>query len=106
MRKKQMTRNEMIASVDRLVISLARGYVASGAIPFEDLVQEGRMGAVIAANQFKNGKGKYAAYATPWIRSGIMDCDARHHGISKDRLILARAVRRIQKHLRSRGFKG
>src|SRR3954465_4691596 len=61
----------MITSNLRLVIHVARGYRGQG-LPFHDLIQEGIVGLIRAAEKFDWRKGfKFSTYATLWIRQAI-----------------------------------
>ncbi len=64
-------KDRMITSNLRLVIHVARGYRGQG-LPFHDLIQEGIVGLIRAAEKFDWRKGfKYSTYATLWIRQAI-----------------------------------
>src|SRR3954449_3587389 len=64
-------KDRMINSNLRLVVSQARRYQGLG-LPLGDLVQEGTLGLIRAAEKFDWRKGfKFSTYATLWIRQSI-----------------------------------
>ena len=67
----QTARQKLVESNMRLVINIAKTY-RNRAIPLEDLIQEGAIGLMQAAERFDPEKGfRFSTYATHWIRQAI-----------------------------------
>lgn len=64
-------KDRLVEANMRLVINIAKNY-HNPLVPFEDLVQEGAIGLMTAAERYDPGKGyRFSTYATHWIRQAI-----------------------------------
>ncbi len=67
----EMARRTLIESNLRLVIAIARRYTNAG-VPLLDLIQEGNLGLMRAAEKYDYRRGcHFGTYATWWIRQAI-----------------------------------
>src|SRR6266566_5776696 len=67
----ELARRQLIESNLRLVIAIARRYIATG-VPLVDLIQEGNLGLMRAAEKFDYRRGcHFGTYATWWIRQAV-----------------------------------
>src|SRR2546422_9536973 len=67
----EKAKEEMVLSNLRLVVDIAKHYNGRG-MSLLDLVQEGNIGLMKAAERFDHRRGfKFSTYATWWIRQGI-----------------------------------
>ena len=90
-----IAKKKLVQANLRLVVSIAKKYTGQGVL-FMDLVQEGSLGLIKAANRFDYSKGfKFSTYATWWIRQTIARAIANNskviripvHMIDKIRLV-------------------
>ncbi len=67
----KIAKDELCKANLRLVVSIAKKYVNRG-LTLLDLIQEGNIGLMKAADRYESGKGtKFSTYSTWWIRQRI-----------------------------------
>lgn len=66
-------KDRLVEANMRLVINIAKTY-RNARVPFEDLIQEGAIGLIMAAERFDPSRGyRFSTFATLWIRKAISD---------------------------------
>lgn len=90
-------RQRLIESNMRLVINIARSYRCK-AVPLEDLIQEGAIGLMQAAERFDPARGfRFSTYATHWIRQAIGRAIDNKSKAIRIPAHVSQAIRRIER---------
>ena len=98
-KKALLAKKKLIQSNLRLVVSIAKKYVGQGVL-FMDLVQEGSLGLIKAANRFDYSKGfKFSTYATWWIRQTIVRAIANNSKVIRIPVHMIDKIRIVKKAL-------
>jgi len=99
-------REKLVRSNLRFVVNIAKRYVGNG-VTFEDLINEGNLGLLKAADRFDPERGyKFISYAVWWIRQSILSAvseDSRMVRLPMNRVALAhratKAARTLEQQL-------
>ena len=76
--EREKAKEKLIQANLRLVVSIAKKYIGQGVL-FMDLVQEGSLGLIKAAEKFDYRKNfKFSTYATWWIKQTIIRAISNH----------------------------
>lgn len=79
-----MARNELITSNLKFVVNVAKMYKGYG-VPFSDLISEGNMGLIKAAEKYDSNKDvKFISYSVWWIRQYIQEFLRKNNIISEN----------------------
>jgi len=93
---KRTALNELIESNLSFVVKVASEYRNLG-LPFEDLLNEGNIGLIEAANRYDASKGtKFITYAIWWIRKSILKALSEHSNLVRVPNYQMKKVREIR----------
>lgn len=93
----EKAKKELIEANLRLVISVAKRYIGCG-IPFQDLVQEGNIGLIKAADKFDFNKGfHFSTYAIWWIRQTISRAIADQNRLIRVPVHMSELINKIKR---------
>lgn len=88
---------KLVRSNLRLVVSIAKKYTGQGVL-FLDLVQEGSLGLIRAAERYDYSKGfKFSTYATWWIKQSIVRAIANHAKTIRIPVHMAEKIKNFKK---------
>ena len=95
--EKLKARGELVQANLRLVVSIAKKYIGQGVL-FMDLVQEGSLGLIKAAEKFDYRKNfKFSTYATWWIKQTIIRAISNHSRTIRIPVHMLDKIRRYKK---------
>ncbi|WP_224483954.1 sigma-70 family RNA polymerase sigma factor [Robertkochia aurantiaca] len=93
----QIALTRLVEANLRFVVSVAKQYQGQG-LTLSDLINEGNMGLVKAAERFDETRGfKFISYAVWWIRQGIMQAIAEQTRMVRIPLNKWNAINKIRK---------
>ncbi len=96
-KKAEIAKRKLVQANLRLVVSIAKKYIGQGVL-FMDLVQEGSLGLIKAAEKFDYSKNfKFSTYATWWIKQTIMRAIANNSKTIRIPVHMADKIRKYKK---------
>lgn len=102
-KESQIAKKKLVQANLRLVVSIAKKYIGQGVL-FMDLVQEGSLGLMKAAEKFDYTRGfKFSTYATWWIKQSIVRAISNHSRTIRIPVHMADKIRLYKKTTTSLG---
>ena len=94
---KKRAKAQLVQANLRLVVSIAKKYIGQGVL-FMDLVQEGSLGLIKAAEKYDYRKNfKFSTYATWWIKQTIIRAISNHARTIRIPVHMLEKIRRYKK---------
>ncbi|MBR2430340.1 sigma-70 family RNA polymerase sigma factor [bacterium] len=95
--EKNEAKKKLVQANLRLVVSIAKKYIGQGVL-FMDLVQEGSLGLIKAAEKFDYKKNfKFSTYATWWIKQTIIRAISNHSRTIRIPVHMLEKIRKYKK---------
>ncbi len=96
-KEKELAKEKLVQANLRLVVSIAKKYIGQGVL-FMDLVQEGSLGLIKAAEKYDYRKNfKFSTYATWWIKQTIIRAISNHSRTIRIPVHMLEKIRRYKK---------
>ncbi len=93
----EIAKRKLVQANLRLVVSIAKKYIGQGVL-FMDLVQEGSLGLIKAAEKFDYSKNfKFSTYATWWIKQTIIRAISNNSRTIRIPVHMADKIRKYKK---------
>lgn len=95
--EQKIAKEKLVQANLRLVVSIAKKYIGQGVL-FMDLVQEGSLGLIKAAEKYDYRKNfKFSTYATWWIKQTIIRAISNHSRTIRIPVHMLEKIRRYKK---------
>jgi RNA polymerase primary sigma factor len=95
--------DELVRRNLRFVVSIAKQYMGNG-VPFEDLINEGNVGLIRAAQRFDVERGyRFISYAVWWVKQAILQYLAEQSRTVRLPLNKTTALTRVQREMQRLG---
>ena len=96
-KEREIAKQKLVQANLRLVVSIAKKYIGQGVL-FMDLVQEGSLGLIKAAEKYDYKKNfKFSTYATWWIKQTIIRAISNHSRTIRIPVHMLEKIRRYKK---------